>query len=230
MSVINSDNQFVFSNGIVTPSINCNENLVVPTSQPSSKLGSIYFNTSNNLLNVFNGSSWVSMPGPTGSAGNNGNNGTNGVTGPAGNNGTGGPAFSAYASGQQTSIGNSVITFNSEEFDTSSTYDTSNSRWTPGVAGYYQINALVTSRFDTGGAGDIYIVLRKNGTQIKASTRFSSSASFINPTINTIVKLNATDYIDIYCYTSATFNTLPVFGAGTNQAWVYFNGCFLKSE
>ena len=247
MSVTNSDNKIVFSKGIVSASINCDKSLIIPTIQPSSELGSLYFNTSNNSLRVFNGSSWVSTPGPTGQpgpAGNNGNNGTNGVTGPAGNNGTngvtgpagnngsqgtGGPAFAAYASGQQTSIGNSVITFNAEEFDTDNAYDTSNSRWTPGVAGYYQINALVTCVFASGGAGDIYINLRKNGIANKVSTRFSSSASFIQPSIHSIVYLSATDYIDIYCSTSTTFNTQPTFGMGTNQTLVYFNGCFLKS-
>lgn len=248
MSITNTDNKLVFSNGIVIPSATCDDSLIIPTTQPSPELGSLYLNTTNNTLSVFNGSSWVSTPGPTGQAGQSGTNGidgsqgptgqpgTNGSTGPTGqagqdgSQGSGGPAFSAYASSQQTNIGSSVITFNMEEFDTDNTYNTSNSRWTPGVAGYYQINALVTCVFASGGAGDIYINLRKNGTtQIKASTRFSSSASFIQPSIHTIVYLSATDYIDIHCSTTAIFNTQNVFGMGTNQAWVYFNGCFLKS-
>lgn len=259
MSITNSNNKLVFTNGIVIPNIKCDDSLIIPSTQPSPELGSLYLNTSNNTLSVFNGSSWVSTPGPTGQTGQagsngsqghtgqpgtngidgsqgptgqpgtNGSNGSQGPTGQPGANGSSGPAFSAYASGQQTNIGNSVITFNMEEFDTDSTYNTSNSRWTPGVAGYYQINALVTSRYDTGGAGDIYINLRKNGTSIKASTRYSYNDAFIQPSIHTIVYLSASDYIDIYCNTSTTFNTLPVFGMGTNQAWVYFNGCFLKS-
>jgi hypothetical protein len=223
------------------------------------ELGSVYFNTNSNLLSVFNGASWVSTPGPTGSNGQNGQNGvtgpagqdgltgpagqngqngqngvtgSNGVTGPAGQDGsqgTGGPAFSAYASGQQTSIGNSIITFNREEFDTSSTYDTSSSRWTPGVAGYYQINSLVTCVYASGGIGDIYIYLRKNSSVYKSSTRYSYTDSFIQPSISTIIYLSATDYIDIYCLTSTTFNTNPTFGPSTNQMLVYFNGCFLKN-
>jgi hypothetical protein len=250
MSITNSNNKLVFTNGIVIPNIKCDDSLIIPSTQPSPELGSLYLNTSNNTLSVFNGSSWVSTPGPTGQtgqAGSNGSqgptgqpgqpgtNGSNGSQGPTGQpgqpgaNGSSGPAFSAYASGQQTSIGNSVITFNMEEFDTDNTYNTSNSRWTPGVAGYYQINALVTCVFASGGAGDIYINLRKNGTQIKGSTRYSSTASFIQPSIHTIVYLSATDYIDIHCSTTTIFNTQNVFGMGTNQAWVYFNGCFLKS-
>jgi hypothetical protein len=262
MSITNSNNKLVFTNGIVIPNIKCDDSLIIPSTQPSSELGSLYLNTTNNTLSVFNGSSWVSTPGPTGQPGSNGNNGYRGPTGQPGTNGndgsqgptgqpgangndgsqgptgqpgepgangSSGPAFSAYASGQQTSIGNSVITFNMKEFDTDNTYNTSNSRWTPGVAGYYQINALVTCIFASGGAGDIYINLRKNGTQIKASTRFSSSSSFIQPSIHTIVYLSDTDYIDIHCLTTTVFNTQNVFGMGTNQAWVYFNGCFLKS-
>jgi hypothetical protein len=252
MSITNSGSAINFSKPLVcqsvtSPIVTCDLNLKIPTTQVSGEIGvtgSLCFNTDSNTLNVFNGSSWVSTPGPTGQAGPAGSNGSQGpagsqgpqgiqgiqgIQGPAGSNGSGGPAFSAYASGQQTNIGSNVIIFNSEEFDTANTYDTSNSRWTPGVEGYYQINALVTSRFDTGGAGDVYINLRKNGTVIKSSTRFASSASFIQPSINTIVYLTDTDYIDIYGSTTTRFDTNPVFGGGTNQLWVYFNGCFLKS-
>jgi hypothetical protein len=119
-----------------------------------------------------------------------------------------------------------VIRFNVEEFDTNGTYDISNSRWTPGVAGYYQINALVWAR--STGSGDGYLTLRKNGNGIKTSTRYATS-TFMPFTINTIVQLSATDYIDIYATTSATVDTNPTFGPGTNQLYVYFNGCCLKT-
>jgi hypothetical protein len=267
ISITNTGKNFAFSSGISSSSLNCNENLQIPTVFPENTLaGSTYFDNSLNQLLVYNGTTWVSCPGPQGaqgvqgvqgaqgvqgvqgvqgpqgpqgaqgvqgvqgpqsSQGPQGPSGSQGPTGPSGASATSGPAFSAYASGQQTNIGNNVIIFNIKEFDTNTTYDNSNNRWTPGVAGYYQINALVSGRGTTG--GDAYIVLRKNtSTWLKASSRYSTSLSFLPLALNTIVYLSETDYLDIYASTSATCDTNPTFGAGTNQAWVYFNGCYLR--
>src|SRR5210317_1629772 len=53
-----------------------------------------------------------------------------------------GPAFSAYQSSAQTIAGYTFVKMNlqTEEFDTDSCFDTSLSRFTPTVAGYYQVN------------------------------------------------------------------------------------------
>ena len=82
-----------------------------------------------------------------------------GLTGTSYNGSTGvtiavdkGPAFSAYPATAQTlsSSGTQVkLLFATEEFDTASCF--SSSRFTPNVAGYYQINSTV--RFDGGGPG-----------------------------------------------------------------------------
>jgi hypothetical protein len=59
-------------------------------------------------------------------------------------NGVAAPTFSAYQSvAQSLTTGQNKITFTSEDFDTASCYDTTTSRFTPTVAGYYQINARV---------------------------------------------------------------------------------------
>lgn len=57
------------------------------------------------------------------------------------------PAFSAYQSVAQTLASTTItkITFTTEEFDTNSCYDTSTSRFTPTVAGYYQINGSLNA-------------------------------------------------------------------------------------
>ena len=55
------------------------------------------------------------------------------------------PAFSVYLSSNQTGVTNSTSTkiqFNTKVFDTNSNFDSStNYRFTPTVAGYYQLNA-----------------------------------------------------------------------------------------
>ena len=136
-TITNSGQNFVFSGGIISDSIECNTSVIIPSDVPSSpSVGSIYFNSSDNLLYVYNGSVWTNTPGPTGSIGPNGSNGSIdptgytgpagvgsvgptgpagegsvGPTGPAGAGSSPGPAISYYASGQQTNISNQVIQF-----------------------------------------------------------------------------------------------------------------------
>ncbi|CAB4156825.1 hypothetical protein UFOVP658_176 [uncultured Caudovirales phage] len=116
---------------------------------------------------------------------------------------TGGPAFSAYPATSQTiSSGGTLvkILFGTEEFDTGSCF--SSSRFTPTVAGYYQINSTV--RLDGGGpgTGECMIVIFKNGGEAKRGWN-SSGASFANDffsmSVSGLVYCNGTtDYIEIY--------------------------------
>jgi hypothetical protein len=80
-----------------------------------------------------------------------------------------GPAFSAYSSTNQ-SITSSTFTkvqFNTEEFDTNSNYDNAtNYRFTPTVAGYYQVNGNI--RYDASTAPTRCILsVYKNGSEFK---------------------------------------------------------------
>jgi len=114
-----------------------------------------------------------------------------------------GPAFSAYLSANQTVSANTFvkIAFNTEEFDTNSNFDsTTNYRFTPTVAGYYQFNL---SFFGSGSAiafGNIY----KNGSNVLSGSRadattnisYGSMASYI------IYCNGSTDYVEFYGYVS----------------------------
>ena len=65
------------------------------------------------------------------------------------------PSFSAYASGGQSISNNTAtkIQFNTETFDTASAYDNAtNYRFTPLVAGYYQVTLNVALNTMTGNA------------------------------------------------------------------------------
>lgn len=133
-----------------------------------------------------------------------------GLTGTSYNGSTGvtiavdkGPAFSAYPATSQTlssSGTQSKILFGTEEFDTASCF--SSSRFTPNVAGYYQINSTV--RFDGGGpgTGECMIVIWKNGSEAKRGWN-SSGTSFANDffsmSVSGLIYLNgSTDYVEIY--------------------------------
>ena len=127
-----------------------------------------------------------------------------------------GPAFSAYNTSIQTLSNNTAtkIAFQTKEFDTASAFDSStNYRFTPLVAGYYQVTAALAWYPSTVGViqGWIY----KNGTaKISGSNNISNSngSQFL---INGLVYLNgSTDYIEIYGYQSSGAN-LQIAAAGT---------------
>lgn len=114
-----------------------------------------------------------------------------------------GPAFSAYPSSPQTfasSGAQSKVLFDAEEFDTANCF--SSSRFTPNVAGYYQVNSTV--RFDGGGpgTGECMLVVWKNGTEAKRGWNSSGTAfanSFFSMSVSAIVYCNGTtDYLEIY--------------------------------
>jgi len=112
-----------------------------------------------------------------------------------------GPAFSAYASVAQniTNSTNTKIQFNTEEFDTNSNYDsTTNFRFTPTVAGYYQVNALIG--FSPNATGFRFISIFKNGASMKSGVNVTgASTNYTVINASALIYLNGvTDYIEVY--------------------------------
>jgi hypothetical protein len=128
-----------------------------------------------------------------------------------------GPAFSAYLNTSQ-SITTSTYTkvqINTEEFDTNSNYDTSTSRFTPTVAGYYQVNGRFSSEVNS---TLLVATIYKNGVEFKRGmdTRASVNAS-TGATVNTLIYMNGTtDYIEFYAYITGTS---PIIESGQKLAW-----------
>ena len=111
------------------------------------------------------------------------------------------PAFSAYQSSSQTGITSGVatkITLDTEIFDTNNNF--ASSRFTPTVAGYYQIN--VTFRTAGTGITSSYLNLYKNGSVYARLAELGSatgSTSGLNTLGSTIVSMNgSTDYLEAY--------------------------------
>jgi hypothetical protein len=114
-----------------------------------------------------------------------------------------GPAFSGYASASQTVTLNTAtkVAIDTEDFDTNSNYDsTTNYRFTPTVAGYYQVNVALRGSAATTLTVSAALIY-KNGVELK---RFFSAGSFTAGSIftaigNMIIYLNGTtDYIEFY--------------------------------
>jgi len=139
-----------------------------------------------------------------------------------------GPAFSAYLGTTQVISVNTYtkVLFNTKEFDTNSNYDNAaNYRFTPTVAGYYQINGGVFAAGTTMTAGIIKIY--KNGSAYKqGSLAGANSGANEGLTVSSIVYLNgSTDYVELYAYVAASSGAS--FIGGIEQT--YFNGFLARA-
>lgn len=117
-----------------------------------------------------------------------------------------GPAFSAYANALQ-SISTSTTTkviLQAEEWDTANCFDsTTNYRFTPNVAGYYQINAMC--RMNVASLvvmSNTHLSLFKNGSVYKRAQEFgNANQDGVQIVLSEMVYLNgSTDYIELYGY------------------------------
>ena len=149
------------------------------------------------------------------------------ATGVAGN----GPAFSAYIGTTQT-ITTGVFTklsLNTEVFDTANAFDsTTNYRFTPQVAGYYQVNGMVYGNASVSMIA-LYAAIYKNGSlyQYGGIQNITVGSSGQSQTINTLVYLNGTtDYIELYGLISGSGTcSYNVSGSSLN----YLNGVLVRS-
>ena len=119
-----------------------------------------------------------------------------------------GPAFSAYNSGTQT-VSNTTATklvCNTESFDTANAFDsTTNYRFTPQVAGYYQIN--VSGYGYPSLTGVISMQIWKNGAYSLTKIEVANSNSGPQLSYSSLLYLNgSTDYVEFYAYQSSGGN------------------------
>jgi hypothetical protein len=154
---------------------------------------------------------------------------TTGVAGtlPVANGGTGttalGPAFSAYSS-SATSVPDSTFTkvlYATEIFDTNNNF--ANSRFTPTVAGYYQINA--NTRYGSITSNNNAFRIYKNGDGYVQGATCGLVNGYIYMMVSSVVYLNgSTDYVEIYAFQAS----------GTSQntdidTKEQFSGCLLRA-
>jgi len=136
-------------------------------------------------------------------------------------NGQSAPAFSAYKSSNQTVSANTYVklTYDTELFDTNNNF--SSSRFTPTVAGYYQINASI----NIAAIGDSLCNLYKNGTVYQWGC-YTGAGQGLSVGVSSLVYLNGTsDYVEIYIYTGGT----TVYGDAVGK-FTWFNGCLLRGS
>lgn len=152
---------------------------------------------------------------------------------------TAAPAFSAYPSAG-VSASNATwtkIPFNTEDFDTNNNYDsTTNYRFTPTVAGYYQINFTVTYPNLGTGSGTT-TMLYKNGSAYKIGGG-TGTTNNVTQSIGSsvILSLNgSTDYIEVYAiHGAAGAQTIAcasnAVGTPSIQTSNYFNAAMIRNS
>jgi len=115
-----------------------------------------------------------------------------------------GPTFKAYKSAAQTNNtanGSIKVTFETEVWDTDSDYDTTTSKFTPSVAGYY----IITAQLEIAHAATtarVMAVLWKNGAIYAEGAGSQGDGQFYPSSRATwIVPMNgSTDYVEAYSY------------------------------
>ena len=132
----------------------------------------------------------------------------------------GAPAFSAYQSSTQTlsSATSTKVQFQTENFDTNNNFDsTTNYRFTPTVAGYYQINYQVGISTTP---CNMEIKLVKNSGA--GGGGFWVNTSVVRGTGSNVIYFNgSTDYVEIYAVISS--------GQTLDSANTYFSGFLARS-
>lgn len=150
------------------------------------------------------------------------------ASGVAGN----GPAFSAYRNADQTGISDAVFTkvqLNLENFDTASCFDsTTNYRFTPNVAGYYQINGTLFITGSTLNVGQSAIY--KNGSlYCYGSFIIVGSTGALSSTASLTYLNGTTDYVEFYGYGDVSSGTATFSSASGLTSVIQFSGFLARA-
>ena len=133
-----------------------------------------------------------------------------------------GPAFQVYASTQ--AIANTTwqkIVYANEVFDTDGKF--ASNRFTPTVAGYYQISAA-TYMGSTSGAAVLSI--HKNGGSFKRGSASQGTTGMgLAPHVSALVYLDGDDYVELYTY-QVTGGAADIIGTADLS---YFTGAYIRS-
>ena len=141
------------------------------------------------------------------------------------------PAFSAYRSGTQAGFASSTyskVPVQTEVFDTNNNYDNStNYRFTPTVAGYYQISGAVVA---TGtNLNYLQAIIFKNGSAYAQGGYVTTASGEGGSSVSCLVYMNgSTDYVELYAYLTV-IGTATIYGGATPQAQTYFQGAMVRA-
>lgn len=135
-----------------------------------------------------------------------------------------GPAFSAYPNATQTISASTwtKIALQSKEFDTASAFDnTTNYRFQPAVAGYYQCSGAVL--FNNGSGNYSGIGFNRTGSQFKYS--YTQNNLGLSSSLSALIYLNgSTDYVEMYAFNAVGSNLVVA-----SSLWTYFQASLARA-
>lgn len=142
-----------------------------------------------------------------------------------------GPAFSAYSNTTQSLSGfvYTKVALQAEEYDTNNNFDsTTNYRFTPTVAGYYQVNAAV---YLVGGASaQLSANIYKNGANYKQGPFTPPATNDMGSNISVLVYMNgSTDYIELYAYQTGG-SARNLYGVAGSSSTTWFQASLARSS
>ena len=133
------------------------------------------------------------------------------------------PAFSAYPSAGSTNISSSTwtkVTLDTELYDTNSNF--ASSRFTPTIAGYYQINFLINTGASNNNAYWSFAAIYKNGSVYAQNTPVFPSGDIqaYGNQISQVIYMNgSSDYLEFYVNVYVASGT-PSYGGATTGTLV----------
>jgi hypothetical protein len=132
-----------------------------------------------------------------------------------------GPAFSAERASSQTFTQNTFtkVLCQTENFDTNSNYDNStNYRFTPTVAGYYQFNGTLTIISTSTNNRQILAFFKNNSQALRPVDLYTSpgSATTMFNGSGLIYMNGSTDYVELFVYVTGA-GTLSVAANGAGE-------------
>ena len=140
------------------------------------------------------------------------------------------PAFAAYqTTSAQSVLANTFtkITLNSiatTGFDTNSNFSTANSRFTPTVAGYYQINASLSTTTPLATTVYYNVYITRNGGAYYQTTAFGSPGNYFSAFVGGVVYCNgSTDYIEMYGQSNGSYSV------HLGPSNTFLNGCLVRA-
>ena len=123
-----------------------------------------------------------------------------------------GPAFCAYLSTNQSIATNTwtKIAWNAKEFDTHNAFDsTTNYRFQPQVAGYYQIQGMWECN---SAATYSYADIRKNAASFRVILASQGSGTS-NPFFGLVYLNGSTDYVDVWAFIVGGTSPNAIYGS-----------------
>lgn len=140
---------------------------------------------------------------------------TGGTLQVGGNQAVNGPTVFAEAATNQniTTDTYTKVTLANELFDTANCF--SSSRFTPNVAGYYQVNGIIRGAANAGTFTVALAAIFKNGSLYSQNYVNTGAVTGYMCSVGTMVYMNGTtDYLELYGYLSGTSPYFQVFSAG----------------